>query len=178
MLQVLRTVADDSHNHIINNVDGLQDALDAKQATLVSGTNIKTINSNSILGSGNIAIEGYTDADALSLFHATGSAPVYACRAWVNFNGTGTVSIRASGNVSSVGDLGTGYYRVNFTTAMQDTNYAAITWSRSNDETDYARTMTARASTAKATTYMYFRNCAGVNASMQDTPEGNVAILR
>ena len=57
--------------------------------------------------------------------NATGSAPVYACRAWVNFDGTGTVSIRASGNVSSITDNGTGDYTVNFTTAMPDTNYSA-----------------------------------------------------
>jgi hypothetical protein len=50
--------------------------------------------------------------------------PSFTARAWVNFNGTGTVAIRASGNVSSVTDLGTGAYRVNFTTAMPDTNYA------------------------------------------------------
>ena len=52
-----------------------------------------------------------------------GSAPAYACRAWVNFNGTGTVTIRASGNVSSITDNGTGDYTVNFTTAMPDANY-------------------------------------------------------
>jgi hypothetical protein len=54
-----------------------------------------------------------------------GSAPIYAARAWVNFNGTGTVAIRASGNVSSITDNGTGNYTVNFTTAMADANYAA-----------------------------------------------------
>jgi hypothetical protein len=53
-----------------------------------------------------------------------GTAPVYAARAWVNFNGTGTVAIRASGNVSSITDNGTGNYSVNFTTAMPDANYA------------------------------------------------------
>lgn len=56
-------------------------------------------------------------------FNASGSAPVYACRAWVNFNGTGAVAIRASGNVSSITDNGTGDYTVNFTTAMPDTYY-------------------------------------------------------
>lgn len=54
----------------------------------------------------------------------TGSAPSYTCRAWVNFNGTGTVAIRASGNVSSITDNGAGDYTVNFTTAMPDANYA------------------------------------------------------
>ena len=56
--------------------------------------------------------------------NATGSAPIYACRAWVNFDGTGTVAIRASGNVSSITDNGTGDYTVNFTTAMPDANYS------------------------------------------------------
>ena len=57
--------------------------------------------------------------------NASGSPPIYACRAWVNFNGTGTVAIRASGNVSSITDNGTGDYTVNFTTAMQDADYVA-----------------------------------------------------
>lgn len=52
--------------------------------------------------------------------------PSYDCRAWVSWNGTGTVAIRASGNVTSVTDLGVGYYRVNFTTAMPDVNYACV----------------------------------------------------
>ncbi len=55
--------------------------------------------------------------------NAQGAAPMFACRAWVNFNGTGTVAIRSSGNVSSITDSGTGTYTVNFTTAMQDANY-------------------------------------------------------
>ena len=55
----------------------------------------------------------------------SGSAPLYLCRAWVNFNGTGTVAIRASGNVSSITDNGTGQYTVNFTTAMPDADFSA-----------------------------------------------------
>lgn len=47
-------------------------------------------------------------------------------KAWVNFNGTGTVAIRASYNVSSITDNGTGDYTVNFTTAMPDANYSAV----------------------------------------------------
>ena len=53
-----------------------------------------------------------------------GSAPIYGARAWVNFNGTGTVAIRASGNVSSITDNGTGDYTANFTIAMADANYS------------------------------------------------------
>jgi hypothetical protein len=53
-------------------------------------------------------------------------ATVYGCRAWVNFNGTGTVAIRASGNVSSITDNGTGNYTVNLTNAMPDANYSPV----------------------------------------------------
>lgn len=48
------------------------------------------------------------------------------CKAWVNFNGTGTVAIRDSYNVSSVVDNGTGNFTVNFTTAMPDANYSIV----------------------------------------------------
>lgn len=54
-------------------------------------------------------------------FDSTGGNAV---KAWVNFNGTGTVAIRASFNVSSITDNGTGDYTVNFTTAMPDANYS------------------------------------------------------
>jgi len=53
-------------------------------------------------------------------------ATAYGCRAWVNFNGTGTVAIRANGNVTSITDNGTGDYTVNFTTAMSDANYSCL----------------------------------------------------
>ena len=61
--------------------------------------------------------------DSAQFATVTGTAPIYPCRAWVNFNGTGTVAIRGSGNVSSITDNGTGDYTVNFTTAMADANY-------------------------------------------------------
>ena len=54
------------------------------------------------------------------------SGKAYGVRAWVNFNGTGTVAIRDNGNVSSITDGGTGDYSVNFTTAMPDANYAIL----------------------------------------------------
>jgi len=48
------------------------------------------------------------------------------CLAWVNFNGTGTVAIRAAMNVASITDNGSGDYTINFTAPMPDTNYAAV----------------------------------------------------
>ena len=83
-------------------------------------------NSNNSVGSIHSFVLEDTDStfDARTALNATGDAPIYACRAWVNFNGTGTVAIRASGNVSSITDNGTGDYTVNFTTAMPDANYS------------------------------------------------------
>ena len=59
----------------------------------------------------------------IAAFNSTGTAPQYVCRAWVNFNGTGTVAIRESGNVSSITDNSAGNYTINFTTAMPHVNY-------------------------------------------------------
>jgi len=91
-----------------------------------------------ISSSGNVGIGTSSPAEQLHitgnfrvgsavLATPTGSAPMYVGRAWVNFNGTGTVAIRSSGNVSSITDNGTGDYTVNFTTAMPDANYAVTT---------------------------------------------------
>ena len=45
--------------------------------------------------------------------------------AWINFNGTNTISIRSSENVSSIADVGTGRVLINFATAMANTQYVA-----------------------------------------------------
>jgi hypothetical protein len=86
-----------------------------------------TINGTSGFG-GNLTGNVTGNADtATNLTTTTGSAPTYACRAWVNFDGTTTPpTIRASGNVASVTRNSTGNYTVTFTTAMQDASYSAI----------------------------------------------------
>jgi hypothetical protein len=92
---------------------------------VVGTTDTQTLTNKSIAATqltGNIAAARITDA-----LNASGSAPIYACRAWVNFNGTGTPSIRASGNVSSVTRNETGIYTINLTTAMPDANYSICT---------------------------------------------------
>ena len=81
------------------------------------------------------AIDG-SSLTSLTSANLTGSLPAIdgaaltgitsPVKAWVNFNGTGTVAIRASFNVSSITDEGTGKYQVNFTTAFADTNYATV----------------------------------------------------
>lgn len=78
-----------------------------------------------------------------SLAEPTGTAPLYMARAWVNFNGTGTVAIRASGNVSSITDNGNGNYTVNFTTAMPDANYSACITARAATSNLFAASLAA-----------------------------------
>ena len=74
---------------------------------------------------GALTVAGVVTVGSAAQAVPSGSAPLFMARAWVNFNGTGTVAIRASGNVSSITDNGTGNYTVNFTTAMPDANYSA-----------------------------------------------------
>jgi hypothetical protein len=79
-------------------------------------------------------VDGTTSADNLKFNSGYGSsATAYGCRAWVNFNGQGTVAIRASGNVSSITDHGTGNYTVNFTNAMPDDDYAVALSAKQRD---------------------------------------------
>jgi hypothetical protein len=92
--------------------------------TTINGTTGVSQVQNSIVTDGKLSLTA-NSAPIKTALNASGSAPIYACRAWVNFNGTGTVAIRASGNVSSITDNGTGNYTVNFTTAMPDANYTA-----------------------------------------------------
>ena len=81
-------------------------------------------------------------------------ATAYGCRAWVNFNGTGVVAIRASGNVSSITDNGTGDYTVNFTTALPDANYSIVgscgTGAAGNDDFNLTTNFNAAPTTTAA----------------------------
>jgi len=101
-------------------------------------------------------------------------ATAYGCRAWVNFNGTGTVAIRASGNVTSITDNGTGDYTVNFTTALVDANYASVATS-SVAAGSGLRGM-YRANGTGTTTSCRFVNA--TNAAVEDVSEASVSFLR
>ena len=106
--------------------------LETNTIDTVSGTSNLTIGGANNTGSTTIKTNN-TDAvtidnsQNLKFNSGFGSvATAYGVRAWVNFNGTGTVAIRASGNVSSITDNGTGDYTVNFTTNMPDANYTFV----------------------------------------------------
>lgn len=100
----------------------------------------------------------------LSNVAGTSSVPVDtvingSAKAWVNFNGTGTVAIRASFNVSSITDNGTGDYTVNFTTALADANYAwgtSYQYTRSTVNTETIYTTTKNGSASQSTTALRF----------------------
>ena len=106
--------------------------------------------------------------------NATGSAPLFACRAWVNFNGTGTVAIRASGNVSSITDNGTADYTVNFTTAMVDANFAYVCSVGDDDHTSQTRTLSFISSTT-STLRVLAQTTVGTNSN---EPQICISIFR
>ena len=91
-----------------------------------NGSTVLGVTSTGIAVTGTQSVSGAQSVSGnLSFNSGYGSSAVaYGCRAWVNFDGTGTPAIRASGNVSSITDNGTGDYTVNFTTAMPDANYS------------------------------------------------------
>jgi hypothetical protein len=98
------------------------------------------------------------------------------CRAWVNFNGTGTVAIRAQFNVSSITDNGNGDYTVNFTTAMPDANYGVISGLITNAINDTANmnllaSSRSSAPTTKTTTAVRI-------GTFSDTDDASLAIFR
>ena len=103
------------------------------------------------------------------------AATAYGCRAWVNFNGTGVVAIRASGNVSSITDVGVGDYTVNFTTAMVDTNYTVVTSAGRSSAADYGATTTDTPNVTTAINYSSWVNASPIRG---DVPFNALAIFR
>lgn len=115
-----------------------------------------------------------------------GSAVIgYGVRAWANFNGAGTVAIRASGNVSSITDNGLGDYTVNFATAMPDSNYSStISGGLGNAQTGWVsgHPNTKGVSNfiqAPTTTAMRFiTSINNQNTGRDDAPYINVTVIR
>jgi hypothetical protein len=116
---------------ILSGTDGLSDVDGSAATPAIRGTDANTgiyfPGADRIgFAEGGVQVGEFDASGNFLMNSGYGSAAVaYGCRAWVNFNGTGTVAIRASGNVSSITDNGTGDYTVNFTTAMPDVNYAS-----------------------------------------------------
>ena len=115
------------------------------------------------------------DGSALTNLPSSGGG-AGTLEAWVNFNGTGAVSIRASGNVSSITDNGTGEYNINFSSAMSDANYATVSSAALNGSTGLDAQSHNCAN--RSTSYVYYQvNDASGNAK-EDTYWGQVAVFR
>jgi len=156
---------------------------------IAPGTTVSAISGTSVTLSGTVGatlssdpVSFYTANKALS----PGLVAGQLCRAWVNFNGTGTVAIRAAYNVSSITDNGGtgGDYTVNFTTAMPDANYC-FNLSASDDGTaagtdGYAYGSWLRGSNSCVYNSSSMRFQIGYPASngIQDQSHINVAIFR
>jgi hypothetical protein len=97
-----------------------------------------------------------------AITQTTGSAPYYGARAWVNFDGTGTPAIRASGNVTSITDNGTGDYTVNFTTAMPDANYSIVATCEDNTKISQYSAATVLVASVR----VRVRNLSGTNTDV------------
>jgi hypothetical protein len=106
-------------------------------------------------------------------------ATAYGCRAWVNFNGTGTPAIRASGNVSSITDNGTGDYTVNFTTALVDANYAGVVSAqRLNDKNTRGNIGSQSTYAANKTTSAYRVQATDSGFTATDPDMFDIAVFR
>jgi hypothetical protein len=114
---------------------------------------------------------------------STSSANVIqgSAKAWVNFNGTGTVAIRASYNVSSITDNGTGDYTINFTNALPDANYSVVTsgkFTSNSGASDVFSTCLANWAGNPATTYVRMLTGQGNNGTRLDFEVACLSIFR
>ena len=109
--------------------------------------------------------------------------PIGQVRAWVNFDGTGTVAIRESINVSSITDIAVGVYRVNFATAMPDSDYAFFGSAKVADTTQFGRIATPSGTYSTTScelrcTYAHATPATGPDVYNEDQLHVSVAIIR
>jgi hypothetical protein len=147
-----------------------------------AGNNIINESSDTItIGASGDTITIPSGATLSNLGTASGFVGANEAKAWVNFDGTDTVAIRASFNVTSITDNGTGDYTVNFTTAMPDANYAVISSGITSSGQTVALSFGTKTSTiggaadSKTTTEIRMLNRSG---SSNDLTQASVAIFR
>jgi hypothetical protein len=145
-----------------------------------NGTTVLGVTSTGIAVTGTQSVSGAQSVSGnLSFNSGYGSSAVaFGCRAWVNFDGTtntgGFCTIRASGNVTSVADNGTGNYTINFTTALTDANYAGVFGCNDNANTTC---MNYRTGGTKTTTAFQVSTVAD-GANLTDNDMAMVAVFR
>jgi hypothetical protein len=113
----------------------------------------------------------------------TSNVEVFTAKAWVNFDGTQAAAsmIRASGNVTSITDNGTGNYTVNFATAMADANYTVVLqstgFSLANIGGNIVIAGTYTGANLKSTTQLQLQTFVNTT-TVYDYAEINVAVFR
>ena len=137
-----------------------------------------TFASNAENAAGTIEDKAVDPLGIREAFNATGSAPVYACRAWGTVDPTsGTPSIVGSGNVSSITDNGVGNYSVNFTTDMPDANYSVV-MNGPRLDTDTGSTTTVSAVSFAAGSFIVDAESGNSNPSQVDNSIFSFAVFR
>ena len=159
---------------------------DGDLITRISGVNARLpigAAGTAVVSNGTLPVYGYPD----QLSTASGSAPSYAARAWVNFDGqtAGTnpapMTIRASGNVSSVTRTATGVFQVNFTTQMSDLNYATTAFTNNVVSSGFAIVPSVENTSLRATTSCVIATSSGSGtggANLANYTHTNVIIFR
>jgi hypothetical protein len=152
-------------------------------ATVSGSTKTLNIGTGGLPGSTTNITIGATGAT--TTFNGTVNATGLAngVKAWVNFNGTGTVAIRASFNVSSITDNGTGDYTLNFTNAMADSNYAVAISNVGASLGDTSRNFVIAGTVSgganlKNTTQLRLQSGLTNTVTLVDSAELNISILR
>jgi len=116
------------------------------------------------------------------VLNASGNAPLYGSRAWVNFNGTGIVAIGSSGNVSSIIDNANGSYTINFSIPMQDAFYSAnishIPDCTANATSNHRQSEIASQDASNISVYTFARSEVSGGPTKVDFPLINVSVMR
>lgn len=147
------------------------------------GTTVSSVGASSVVISAGLDTDsvGIAGGEPISFYKSNkvlspGLVAGGLCRAWVNFNGTGTVAIRASFNVASITDNGTGNYTVNFATAMPDSNYCLTLAVRPSSSGTNGRPLIQ--GTNYSTTSVNVQNINATDTAYLDPDIFNVAVFR
>ncbi len=144
-------------------------ATDTAQGAIELATNAEVV-------TGTDTTRAVTPASMKAGLGATGTAPIFALRAWINFNGTGTVAVKGSGN-ATLTDNGTGDYTVTFTTAMPDANYS-VTFGLGSDTTSSACAVNVVSQLAGSIRFQTFRWNGSTIGTATDLENISVTIVR
>jgi len=155
----------------VTGVTTLTGGLNAALPVLSGGTGVTTSTGSGANVLGTSPTLTTPTFNSAQLATVSGTAPLYMCRAWVNFNGNGTVTINGSGNVSSITDGGIGTYTVNFTAAIVDANYSSLMTIGTNSNRGVA-------SDSASTSSIGLRSYITSTGGLEDQPRVCVSIFR